>query len=204
MEESQEQTRKQLLDDWFDNKFLSIYQNPQRVEHARRLLHRYQPDDKTLDNIIQFILADNRRRKVARDRKEFYPPAPNCYTFFNESRWMDKIKETAIVEEKEEIEKQKCPDCQKEGKMNFEFPHMDNKQHLCSWHFSKKWYNDGPTGLNKLREAHKNRIPKEPNESFYDYIKRTLKQKRTLEPDTRERPKAGLTFTDLENAQDWS
>lgn len=227
MEPTEDQpSRKSIIDEWFDNKFLAIYQNPQRVEHARRLLHRYQPDEPTLNKIIQFVLADNRRRKIARDRKEFYAPSPNCYTFFNESRWMDKIKETAIVEEKEETEKLKCPKCS-----HLEYPHMDNHEHLCSWHFSEKRYAKGPTGLDALRKAYKTRIPQHPNESVTHYLKHALKtgaermhsarinkhlndeesrlereaikQEGTLEENTRIRTELGKSLAGLEDKNEW-
>lgn len=90
-EAAPEVDHKKRLDDWFDNKFLTIYQNTTNVEKARRELHRYQPPQEVLEKIYEFVLADNRRRHIARQRNEFYPPACNCYTFFHESRWMDKI-----------------------------------------------------------------------------------------------------------------
>jgi len=184
---------KDYLNLWFDTKFLTIYQNATKVEHARRLLHRYQPDEKTLEKIVQFVLADNRRRRVARDRKEFYAQPPNCFTFFNESRWMDQIKETAIVEEKEEQERLKCPHCR-----NFEYPHMDNKNHLCSWHFSKEHYSDGLTGLKVLRDAYTKRIPQLPEENITGYLKRVLKTKPVVSDKT-EGAKPGSSFKDLED-----
>lgn len=82
---------KKRLDDWFDNKFLCVYQNTTKVEPARRELHRYQPTSDILETIYDWILADNRQRHQARRAGGFYPDPPNCWTFFHESRWMDKL-----------------------------------------------------------------------------------------------------------------
>jgi len=90
-EEEVKVDHRKRLDDWFDHKFLCVYQNTTNVEKARRELHRYQPNEEILEQIYEFVLADNRRRHVARQRNEFYAPPCNCWTFFHESRWMDKI-----------------------------------------------------------------------------------------------------------------
>lgn len=91
VEQPEEVNHRKRLDDWFDYKFLVVYQNTTNVERARKVLHRYQPTDEILEKIYEFVLADNRRRGIASRKGEFYPSPPNCYTFFHESRWMDKI-----------------------------------------------------------------------------------------------------------------
>lgn len=103
---------RKRLDDWFDHKFLCVYQNTTNVEKARRELHRYQPSDEILEKIYDFVLADNRRRHIAKQRNEFYPPPCNCWTFFHESRWMDKIATTAQIERTES--KTLCAHCGRE------------------------------------------------------------------------------------------
>lgn len=85
---------RKRLDDWFDYKFLCVYQNTTNVERGRKVLHRYQPSNEILETIYEWILADNRARHKAKQKGDFYPNPPNVYTFFHESRWMDKLSQT--------------------------------------------------------------------------------------------------------------
>lgn len=99
---------KKRLNEWFDYKFLTVYQNTTKVEQARRELHRYQPPDDLLEQIYEWVLADNRRRSIAAKRNEFYPSPPNSYTFFHESRWMDKIPSRSDVQFERALLKCQC------------------------------------------------------------------------------------------------
>lgn len=114
VEQQPEETvdHRKRLDDWFDNKFLCVYQNTTNVERGRKVLHRYQPSDEILETIYEFVLADNRARYRAQQKGDFYPNPPNCYTFFHESRWMDKL--TQPYEKKEAVHR--CNFCSTETK----------------------------------------------------------------------------------------
>lgn len=104
VEETQTEAKaddRKRLDDWFDYKFLTIYQNTTNVERGRKVLHRYQPTDEILETIYEWVLADNRARYRAKQKGDFYPNPPNCYSFFHESRWMDKLSQ---VQEHRKIE----------------------------------------------------------------------------------------------------
>ena len=85
----EEVSNKDRLNTWFDTQFLPTYSNPDKIENARKLLHRYQPDDKVLRDIIEWVLEDNKRRALAIKQNKFYRPACNAFSFFNDSRWRD-------------------------------------------------------------------------------------------------------------------
>lgn len=108
---------RKRLDEWFDYKFLCVYQNTTNVERGRKVLHRYQPSDAILETIYEWVLADNRARHRAKQKGDFYPNPPNCYTFFHESRWMDKL---SVGETRKQVE-HKCIECGEQTKNVYPF-----------------------------------------------------------------------------------
>ena len=170
----------------FFERFWSCYPRKVGKGSAEKSWKKLNPEDPLFNQIILAVDAQvrhrhkvdefNRNAKHERYRK-FIPDWPHPSTWLNQQRWLDEIP--SIVEAKVEIEKdaEYCPKCSEKGKTEKEFEHMENKQHLCSWHFSEKCYNAGPTGLNALRDAYKRRIPQQTGEDLFIYLKRVLKTK---------------------------
>jgi len=107
--DNETQGRRQALNDWFDHKFLAIYQNKENVEKGRRVLHRYQPTDEILEQIVQWVIADNRARYLFRKNNRFYREPCNIYTFFSDSRWHDEIP--SLSDPEKSNSKLVCSDC---------------------------------------------------------------------------------------------
>ena len=113
--------RQDRINDWYDNKFLSVYSNLQRVEDGRKLLHRFLPEDydeqdKIMSVIYEWVLAKNRYRRHCDQEQRtngqsrtFCAPDPNCYTFFEGMRWKDPIPSISVrCETRTGSEERKC------------------------------------------------------------------------------------------------
>ena len=168
--------RTDELDEWFDKKFRPVYQNKDKSEPARRLLHRYQPTDEILQKILEWVYESNRRRAKARERKEFYAEACNLYTFFHESRWEDEIKSSSDREGGGRSNTASdsiftCSVCkfQKDSKERGWVIRAEKIYCTPCW---AKTFEDGPTGFRVLREYYKKREPRRPGETGPQYINR--------------------------------
>lgn len=154
MNEVVEQSRKEIIDDWFDTKFLPIYQNKENVERGRRVLHRWQPTDEILEQIIGWVIEDNRTRRTYRQAGKFYREACNVYSFFNDSRWHDEIPSTT---EAKQVQTRSCGCGQK-------VVWTDGKLELCTKCYDAKFHADDKRkiydhlcslGLGKLKDETK-------------------------------------------------
>lgn len=163
-------------------RFWSCYPRKVGKGNAEKSWKKLAPDEPLFNQIILAIDAqvrhrhktDEANRNIRNERyRKFIPDWPHPATWLNQQRWLDEIP--SITEIKiEEKNFEYCPKCKDKGKTEKEFPHMDNHEHLCSWHFSEKHYQDGPTGLRVLRERWKElNIQRRPGEGWRDAVSRT-------------------------------
>lgn len=167
----------------FFERFWSCYPRKIGKGNAEKSWNKLTPAEPLFNQIILAVDAQIRHRhkieELNRNAKheryhKFIPDWPHPATWLNQQRWLDEIP--SIVEAKVEIEKdaEYCPKCNEKGKMEKEIEHMNNKEHLCSWHFSEKHYQKELIGLKVLRERWKQlNIQKLSGESWRDAISRT-------------------------------
>lgn len=81
--------------------------------------------------------------------------------------WLDEFEEEEVYLAKPKcLYKDPCHQCKENAVIK-----VNDKQY-CAWHYSKEFCNEGDTGLNRLREAYRNRIRQEPGEIPYQYFVR--------------------------------
>lgn len=159
------------------DRFWSCY--PRKVSRgaALKAWEKLDPDDELITKMILAVDAQKRNRVKVEEHnkslpekyKKFIPDWPHPATWLNGQRWDDEL--TSVMELRAEAKPTNtCPKCS-----NKEYEHMKNPERLCSWHFSEKWYSDGITGLNVLRQAYKNRTPQQHGETLNTYLKRALR-----------------------------
>lgn len=153
-------------------KFYSVYPKKVAKGAAFKAFKKLDPSEELLQEMIAAIAAQSRYRSEAAKANEFVAPWKHPATWITNECWEDEIKSHADLKEKVRIQgKCACGDYANQ---------KDNGVDICYWCWSKKYANEGGTGLNALRDfCKKHGLTKKTSESAQEYTDRLKQYART-------------------------
>jgi hypothetical protein len=169
--------------DWL-SRFLGIYRyavhkETTHVNAALEWLEQTKPSGEELEKIWAAQVANNidRDKSLRKNPRAMIKRDPkNILSFFEKRRW-DRVIETQT---EHEYETATCQTCNQKP--------ATQHTNQCAWCYSQEHCNSGPTGLDKLREGYKKRIPQLPGEHPHAYLFRVYGSKGIVARDSRQRP----------------
>lgn len=159
------------MNDYFE-RFWSCYPNKKGKGQARKAFEKVfdvSPEDQEplIMQIVLAVDAQTRERKKMLQARKFTPDWKAPSTWLNGQCWLDEFQDDEEYSAKPKyLYRDPCHQCKENAVVK-----VNDKQY-CAWHYSKEFCNEGDTGLNRLREAYRNRIRQEPGESPYQYFVR--------------------------------
>ena len=160
-------------------RFWSCYPNKKGKGQAKKAFEKVFKDVSQEDReplIMKIVLAVDaqvRERKKMLQARKFTPDWKAPSTWLNGQCWLDEFQDDEIYTAKPKYQyHEPCSQCQQQGVVKA------NEKWYCAWHYSKEFCNEGDTGLNRLRDAYKNKpVPKLKDESPYQYFLRVCGSK---------------------------
>lgn len=184
-----------MVDDF--ERFWSIYPRKVAKGQARKTFERIisdMPVDEArefTDLIVGAVKSHISNRKELENTKSFVPPWKHPATWLQGECWNDELKSISEIRESKS-HSTSCCECHKSGPYSDRGWVVREEKTYCSPCWGKK-YEDGPTGINVLRQAYKNRIEQRPGETGHQYLSRAFGtgKKRSVELDKPEVGGAG-------------
>lgn len=169
------------------SRFMDIYRfsfkgEIERVNQAIEYLEETKPSKDDLDKIWSAQVEHNIfRRKQLKQKLPVKRDTSNLYRFFKERLWDRMIPSTEVQNEVGFIS---CCECGLSRPARERGWVVREEKIYCTPCWGKK-YEDGPTGINVLRQAYKNRVEQRPGETGHSYIARIFGtgKKRSVESD---------------------